>query len=292
MALATRRKPSAHQKKRHAHHHRRSKPYMKTYLPYLPMLLVVGLALVINAVWTHTGVLGVQQDFTASTLLQATNTQRANYNAPALTLDPQLTAAAQAKAADMASLNYWSHTSPSGQTPWTLVTESGYQYQAAGENLAYGFDSANATIAGWMSSPEHRDNLLSANYQQVGFGVAQAADFQGHGPTTIIVAEYAQPPVGTISPASPANMSGAELATQHIARVQILTGSQANWGLLAIIAIAGGGFALLLIRHSRRWHRVLVKGEAFVAHHPFLDILITVVVVAGVLLTRQSGVVH
>lgn len=51
MALATRPKPKVHHKKRQARHHRLSKPYLKTYWPYLPMLAVVGLGYLANQHW-------------------------------------------------------------------------------------------------------------------------------------------------------------------------------------------------------------------------------------------------
>src|SRR5206468_12650742 len=111
----------------------------------------------------------------------------------ALTIDPQLAAAAQAKARDMVAGNYWSHTSPAGKTPWTFISAAGYQYQQAGENLAYGFASADDTEAAWMNSAEHRANILETSYQNVGFGVAQSPNYQGQGAETIVVAEYGQP---------------------------------------------------------------------------------------------------
>lgn len=291
MALATRKKPTGiHHRKRHGQHHRQSKPYLRAYHPYIPMLLVVGLGIVINSLWAHSGVLGSQQDFSAQSLLQTTNSQRATASETPLSLDSQLTAAAQAKANDMVSQNYWAHTSPTGQTPWSFIIASGYHYQAAGENLAYGFDGANSTVRAWMSSPEHRANILNGIYQNVGFGIAQAPDFQGHGPTTIVVAEYGQPVTTNFAVSNP--NYGTTAAARPISRVQLLTSDQNALSVLFIVAIAGGSFTILLIRHSRRWHGVLVKGEAFVAHHPFLDITLTVIVTAGVLLTRSSGVIR
>ena len=109
---------------------------------------------------------GIKSDFSRSVLLNDTNAQRAGQKQAPLTLDPQLTAAAQAKAEDMATSNYWAHNSPDGKTPWTFISASGYQYQTAGENLAYGFSSASDTVTGWMNSPEHRANILNADYQQ------------------------------------------------------------------------------------------------------------------------------
>ena len=52
MALATRPKPKSHHKKRQAQHHRHSKHYVKAYLPYLPMLAIVGMGVLVNKFWS------------------------------------------------------------------------------------------------------------------------------------------------------------------------------------------------------------------------------------------------
>lgn len=51
MALATRPKPNVSHKKRQAQHHRYSKPYLKTYWPYLPMMAILAGGAVINQTW-------------------------------------------------------------------------------------------------------------------------------------------------------------------------------------------------------------------------------------------------
>jgi uncharacterized protein YkwD len=304
MALATRPKPKVQHKKRNAQHHRQTRHYMKTYWPYLPMLLIVGVGLAINSTWPHGTVLGVQADFSSSTLLNDTNNQRTADHEAALTLDPLLAKAAQAKAEDMVTQNYWAHTSPSGKTPWTFITDAGYQYQSAGENLAYGFANADDTMAGWMNSPDHRANILGTNYQNVGFGVAESPDFQGHGPETIVVAEYGQPvpAVANITfsvPTTAANtpvssVKGAqtELSAQPVSRIQILTGGNAAWSLAVVSALAGGALVLFITRHGLRLRRALVKSELFISHHPFLDIAITFIGMAGFVLSRTSGVIR
>src|SRR5665647_1797248 len=140
MALATKSKnksPVAH-KKRSGQHHSKSKHYMQAYWPYIPMLMIVGLGLLVNIIWSNHGVLGINSDFSDSSLLASTNAQRTADNESQLSIDPLLSRAAQAKADDMVAANYWSHTSPDGKTPWTFIAASGYSYQRAGENLAYG----------------------------------------------------------------------------------------------------------------------------------------------------------
>ena len=305
MALATRPKPTTSTRKRQAQHHRRSKRYMKPYWPYLPMLMIVGVGLAVNSLWAQpSNVLGAASSFTSASLLAETNQDRTEAGQPSLTLDPELSAAAQAKAQDMVIHNYWAHNSPAGQTPWNFITASGYQYQAAGENLAYGFSDASDTVKGWMNSPEHRANILSADYQNVGFGVAQSPNYQGQGPETIVVAEYGQPVAAAANisfqvPATAANaptgdVRGAqtELSARPVSRIQVLTGGQAAWATLAAGALAGAALAIFITRHSLRLHRVLVRGESFISHHPMLDIAVTFIFTAGFVLTRTSGIIR
>lgn len=207
MTLVAPHKPPVHNKKRSGQHHRHNKHYFKPYLPYLPLLVVVGLGLVLNSAWpSKHSVLGYATDMSIQSLLDGTNAQRTNNNEPTLGLNAELDNAAQAKANDMAARDYWSHNTPDGNTPWTFITTAGYNYQLAGENLAYGFDTASDTITGWMNSPEHRANILNAGYKEVGFGIANSANYQGNGPETIVVAMYADPAngvsVATTAPAS------------------------------------------------------------------------------------------
>ena len=185
-----------HSKKRVGLHHKPTKHYTKTYWPYLPMLMIVVAGLILNATWNiGKGVLGYATDVSPSGLLSETNIQRSGNGLGSLTLNGKLSAAAQAKANDMVSQNYWSHTNPQGKQPWQFISDSGYSFAAAGENLAYGFDTSNATVAGWMNSAGHRANILKADYQEVGFGIANSPNFQDTGEETVVVAMYARPQV-------------------------------------------------------------------------------------------------
>ena len=304
MALATKtKKTTIHHKKRQAKHHRQSKRYLKAYSPYLPIVAVLFMGLVINTAWSKVGVLGVSQDFSSNALLSDTNTNRSTQQEAALTLDPQLTAAAQAKADDMVQHNYWSHTAPDGKTPWSFIAAAGYPYQTAGENLAYGFQNADEVITGWMNSPEHRANILNTTYQNVGFGVAHATNYRGQGPATIVVAEYGQPvdaaanitftvdnPPAPVAP----KVQGAktELAAKPVSRIQLLTGGNANWSLAVTSALAGAALMLFVIRNGLRIHRLVSRGEEFIVHHPYVDIVIISIVTIGFILSRTSGMIR
>ena len=199
------RKPVA-SKKRSAGHHHRGSHYIKSYWPYLPMAIIVSAGILLNS-WigsVNGSVLSYATNISHSGLLSGTNSERAANGLASLSSNSQLNTAAQNKAADMAANDYWAHTSPSGVTPWYWITASGYKYQTAGENLAYGFLTSSETIAGWMASPGHRANILNASFTEVGFGFVNVENYQGNGQQTIVVAMYASPYVSPKSTPAPA----------------------------------------------------------------------------------------
>jgi len=116
------------------------------------------------------------QDFLADT-----NAMRIANGVAPLKLNAQLVSAAQAKAHDMIVNHYWAHFRPGdNKAPWDFITEAGYTYHYAGENLARGFQTAAGVTAAWMASPEHRANLLSPNYTDVGFATTVGPDAEGN----------------------------------------------------------------------------------------------------------------
>lgn len=287
MSLTPRPKQKIQHRKRQAMHHRRSRDYLKPYYPYLPMLMIVGLGIFVNSLLSPSSqVLGSQVNFMSSSLLQSTNADRQANSDGSLMINPELTDAAETKASDMVARNYWAHISPSNQTPADLVTAVGYQYQSAGENLAYGFNSASAVVAAWMNSPDHRANMLNPNFSDVGFGVAQSSNYLGHGPAVIVVAEYAQP-AGAVLASSTRVVSTP--ASQPVARVQEITGGSDEWLMLGIAALAGAAMASLIIRHGFRLRRWLTDGEMFIVHHPMLDIAFVLICTVGIILMRTVG---
>lgn len=117
-------------------------------------------------------VLGIKADISSEELLFLTNKERQSAGVNPLNFNEKLTEAATKKAADMFEYNYWAHNSPNGKTPWVFIKSSGYKYVYAGENLARGFTTPEDAIKAWMtSSAGHRENMLSSNYQDVGFAV-------------------------------------------------------------------------------------------------------------------------
>ncbi len=283
-----------HHRKRQANHHKRSKTYEKSYWPYLPMLMIAGLAVLVNVVWTsfdrnQSTVLGASTGLTSLQLLADTNQSRDTEGITSLRLNTRLAVAAQAKAQDMASTNYWSHTAPDGTQPWSFADKAGYQYQALGENLAYGFVGSDDVVRGWLNSQEHRTNMLDPAYQDVGFGVIQAADYQGKGPQTIVVAMYGR---RTEAVTMGVQRNDTLLPARQISRVELAAPNTLPGLLFIVITASAGAAALFIFRHTRFVHKAVVHSEAFIIKHHKLDMLAITVVALGVLLTRTAGFIH
>jgi uncharacterized protein YkwD len=113
-------------------------------------------------------------------MFSAHNAQRVANGVGPLVVDAALTQVARQRAQDMASKGYFSHTSPTGQTAFSLLNASGYSYSLAGENLArnnYPDDQTVSTaMTGFMNSPAHRVNVLETKFTRVGIGMAVGAD--------------------------------------------------------------------------------------------------------------------
>ncbi|KAI7248921.1 hypothetical protein KC345_g11801, partial [Hortaea werneckii] len=89
--------------------------------------------------------------------------------APVSALD-SLNKVAAAKATDMRTNNYFSHTSPTYGSPFDMMSAFGVTYQAAGENIAMGQKTPQEVMTAWMNSPGHKANILSANFNYIGVG--------------------------------------------------------------------------------------------------------------------------
>lgn len=143
-------------------------------------------------------VLGTFSDISDQQLLLLTNQKRQENGLPALTINSELSQAAANKASDMFGKDYWAHNAPDGTAPWVFIKGAGYNYIYAGENLARGFYNASDVINAWMASPSHQKNMLSSNYQNVGFAVSTG---KLNGEDTVLVVEMlgstylASPPV-------------------------------------------------------------------------------------------------
>ncbi|MDO5378607.1 MAG: CAP domain-containing protein [Clostridia bacterium] len=108
------------------------------------------------------------QEINAGNLL---NSDRARYGLSPLVIDPELSRIARIKSADMRDNHYFAHTSPTYGDVRQMLTQFGYSYAAAGENIAHHRDVDKAQAA-LISSPGHRRNVLSRACTKVGIGIA------------------------------------------------------------------------------------------------------------------------
>lgn len=314
---------SSSHKKRHGLHHKKTKRYHTTYHPFIPVLIIIigiFISVSVRTVPAALQVLAFATEMSSQGLLEATNQQRERYNAPELQLNETLSAAAQRKAEDMAQRDYWSHETPDGEEPWIFINEVGYQYNKAGENLAYGFLTSQQTVNGWMNSDSHRENMLDPAFSEVGFGYVNAVNYQDSDKETIVVAMYALPsssatftmtvPENEDTQATTTQRNEGDIPTetsaipvvvasdsdtdsgetlQQVSRVESLLDNRYSWATFALGIMSGGAGVGLLASHGMRVRKWLRKGEQFVLHHPLLDATLLSLAALGVFLLDGVG---
>jgi len=140
---------------------------------------------------TYPGVLGYASNINVPDLLKYTNEERERDGEAPLRLSPVLSRAAYEKAEHMFEHDYWAHIAPDGTSPWDFVLGVGYDYAYAGENLAKSFNTSEEVVEAWYRSASHRENLLSKNYDEVGFAVVNGVleDYE----TTLVVQMFGRP---------------------------------------------------------------------------------------------------
>lgn len=112
-----------------------------------------------------------------SDLVGQVNQFRASKGLATLTVSDTLTTAAKWMAGDMATENYFAHTSLDGRTPTQRMADAGYPaFQTwTGEDLAAGYTNAAAVLQGWINSPAHYAVLTNPVYRAIGVGRAYSA---------------------------------------------------------------------------------------------------------------------
>ena len=108
------------------------------------------------------------QDAFANEVVRLVNEERAKAGLPALTVDRGAASAAQVRAKEIE--RSFSHTRPDGSSFNSALTEAGVNFSGAGENIAYGQNSPEKVMEGWMNSSGHRANILNSSYTSIGVG--------------------------------------------------------------------------------------------------------------------------
>lgn len=110
-------------------------------------------------------IIGGGQRDAATEVLDRVNAARKNAGCPPLTPNPQLQQAASDWSQHMADADVFAHRNLA-----QLHDIYGYTGAATGENIAAGYPTPDAVVAGWLASPGHRANILNCNYTDSGIG--------------------------------------------------------------------------------------------------------------------------
>ena len=109
-------------------------------------------------------------------ILQQINTVRASGRvcgtqllprAGAMTWNDILFSAGARHSTDMATRNYFSHTTPEGVSFSQRLSTEGYGSWTAGENIAAGQRSVSEVMASWLASEGHCRNIMQPAFNEV-----------------------------------------------------------------------------------------------------------------------------
>jgi len=100
---------------------------------------------------------------------QPRNCGSENYQATAaLSWHCTLEGVAYAHSRDMGDYNFFSHTGSDGLTVGDRVRNAGYDWSAAGENIAAGQQTIDTVMPAWLDSPGHCANIMRPLYTEFG----------------------------------------------------------------------------------------------------------------------------
>jgi hypothetical protein len=205
-------------------------------------------------------------------IIALTNEARKDFKLSGLKENFLLSQAAQAKAEDMLQKGYFAHNSPDGKTPWRFLENVGYNYFAAGENLAINFTDANSLEQAWMSSPKHKANILKSDFKEIGIGVARGEYF-GKNATfvvqmfgvpseqkiklldvpTVVERDSAPLPLGGITMLKNGDEGSARPEIIPVSGNRVLVKIQTQNDVLKILANFGGKYAMLNPKPDNKW---------------------------------------
>jgi uncharacterized protein YkwD len=87
-----------------------------------------------------------------------------------------IAAAAQKHSDDMADNNFFSHTGSDGTNVADRLTNAGYSWRTAGENIAAGQTSVEAVMTDLLESPGHCLNIMNNRFEEMGAALAENPD--------------------------------------------------------------------------------------------------------------------
>ena len=85
-----------------------------------------------------------------------------------LTFDKKLEEAAVRHSNDMSDNRHFDHVGTDGSTFTDRISDTGYTFFSAGENIAYGYNSASSVLNGWKHSVGHCKILMDSKATEIG----------------------------------------------------------------------------------------------------------------------------
>ena len=136
-------------------------------LRLLPLLLIAAPACAGDS---PTGP-GAAADPEVEAFVALVNAHRVEVGCPELAWNGAVARVAQAHSEDMVDRSFFAHTNPDGKSPFDRLRDAGVDYASAAENIAYGYPTAAAVLAGWLGSPGHKANLENCALTEHGVGL-------------------------------------------------------------------------------------------------------------------------
>lgn len=105
-------------------------------------------------------------------VLRIINGYRAAGGLEPLRLNEDLTVIANVRAEELAWSGVHSHTRPNLMSCFSLMRDNGFPSGYAGENIGWGYETAEAVCEAWKNSETHYENIMNPQFSEVGIGVA------------------------------------------------------------------------------------------------------------------------
>ena len=104
-------------------------------------------------------------------ILKLINAEREKAGLATLKADPKLNRAARTHSLNMAKQSTLAHELD-GKGPADRMKEAGYRLRMYGENCGVGSRTPAAEVQMWLNSPPHKENILTAAFNETGIGIA------------------------------------------------------------------------------------------------------------------------
>jgi uncharacterized protein YkwD len=167
---------------------------------------LVALAITVVGLWVAASPAGATADRPTASLssleqgvLADINALRKQHGLAPLRISARLSAAARQHSQEMAARGYFSHNSANGSSFDRRIARyypvGGSRFWSVGENLLWSSPDVDAggALEMWWNSPEHRKNMLTARWREIGLSavhVATAPGLYGGREVTIVTTDF------------------------------------------------------------------------------------------------------